>query len=412
MSKSRDDVIVGLDIGTTKVCAVVASLDAEGTPSIIGIGNCPSRGMRKGMVVDQSEVTDCIKKAVDEAELMAGVPIQAVYAGIAGGHIRSMNSHGVVAVKSKEGKIVKRDVERVLEVAQAVGMPPDREVIHNIPQEYVVDHQDGIKNPVGMTGVRLEARVHIVTAAVTAFQNIYTCCNNAGLDVLELVLEPLASGEAVLTEDERELGVALVDVGGGTTDLAVFCGGNIRHTSVVSFGGNDVVRDVAKMMRTSPSEAENLVKRYGCALSRLVPAGEDFELVRVGEANPARDQRRMLASVIESRVDEILEQVQNEVFKVGLDKEIPAGVVLTGGTVMLEGAARLAEDRFNLAVRTGTPLGITGLVDMVNSPAHATAVGLVKYAARYGHDQALGTNPERVWGEILKRLGETLKRFF
>ncbi len=409
MAKGKDGIVVGLDIGTTKICAIVGSVE-DGRISIIGTGTTPSRGLRKGVVIDIDSTVECIKKAVDEAELMAGVPIQAVYAGIAGGHIRGLNSHGVVAVKTRE--ITKRDVERVLESAQAVAMPQDREVIHLIPQEYIVDDQDGIKDPVGMSGVRLEGKVHIVTGAVTSAQNIIKSCNKAGLDVLDIVLEPLAASEAVLRDDEKELGVAVVDVGGGTCDLALFSAGAIKHTEVVVYGGNNVINDVAYGLRAPVAEAESVMKRYGCALAKMVDPSEQFEFSPVGGQTVRRAYRHELARIIESRMEEIFEQVNRQILKAGLEKEIPAGIVLTGGTVMLEGSAELAEEVFNLPVRRGLPLGIAGLVDAVNSPLYATGVGLVKYAARHGRDEGFGSNPDRTFDRIVLRMKEWWKDFF
>lgn len=375
----REDLVVGLDIGTTKICAIVGEVREDGRVDIIGIGSHLSRGMRKGVVVNIDSTVQSIKKAVEEAELMAGVEIKAVYAGIAGGHIKGFNSRGVIAIKERD--ITKADIDRVIDAARAVAIPLDREVLHVLPQEFIIDGQDGIKEPLGMSGVRLEAEVHIVTGAVTSVQNIIKCCHRAGLEVLDIVLEPLAAGEAVLTPEEKDLGVAVVDVGGGTTDIALFLNGGIWHTAVFAIGGNHLTNDIAIGLRTPAIEAEKIKKRYGCALTSLVSDDENLEVPSVG-GRPARIlSRQLLSEVIQPRAEEIFELVNREIRKTGYEDMIAAGVVIAGGTAAMEGIPELAEEILKLPVRRGTPINIGGLVDVVNSPMYATGVGLVLYGA-------------------------------
>ncbi len=410
MAKGKERIVVGLDIGTTKICAVVAAVDDSGKCEIVGIGTTPSKGLRKGVVINIDSTVDSIKKAVEEAELMAGTPIQGVYAGIAGGHIKGFNSHGVVAVKNRE--VSKKDVERVIDAAQAVAMPLDREVIHILPQEYIVDDQDGIKDPLGMSGVRLEARVHIVTGAVTSAQNIIKCCHRAGLDVLDIVLEPLAAADAVLTEEEKELGVALVDIGGGTTDVAILGNGSIKHTAVLALGGVNLTNDIAYGLRTPATEAEKIKRLHGCALTDLVGEDEKVEVLSVGGHKPRAISRMSLAEIIEPRAEEFFDLINREILKSGFDDRIASGVVITGGTVIMPGMTELAEQVFNLPVRRGTPMDIGGLVDVVNSPMYATAVGLVKYASTHASEGGFGTNESRIFDKILSKMKGWLKEFF
>jgi cell division protein FtsA len=387
----RKDYIVGLDIGTTKICAIVGEVVDAGTRpdgsrkggdmiDIVGIGTHPSTGLRKGVVINIESTVESIAKAIEEAELMAGSQITQVYAGIAGGHIKSFNSHGIVAVKDKE--ITAGDVQRVLDAAKAVAIPMDREVLHIVPQEYVIDDQDGIKEPVGMSGVRLESKVHIVTGAVSSAQNIIKSCNKAGLNVAEIVLEPIASAEAVLTQDERELGVVLVDIGGGTSDIAVFSQGALVHTSVLALGGNHITNDIAVGLRTPQNEAEKIKVRHGCAMSSLVKGEETIEVPGVGGRKPRTVPRKLLAEIIEPRVEEIFSLIQREVVKSGYQDLLASGIVITGGSTILEGMPELAEFIFDMPVKRGTPMGVGGLKDVVNSPKFATGVGLLKYAAR------------------------------
>ncbi len=376
---TKKEFIVGLDIGTTKICAIVGELTESGI-DIVGIGTHASTGLRKGVVINIESTVESIAKAIEEAELMAGCQITAVYAGIAGGHIKSFNSHGIVAVKDKE--ITQSDIQRVLDAAKAVAIPMDREVIHIVPQEYIIDDQDGIKEPVGMSGVRLECKVHIVTGAVSSAQNIIKSCNKAGLNVSEIVLEPIASAEAVLTQDERELGVVLVDIGGGTSDIAIFSQGALVHTGVLALGGNHITNDIAVGLRTPQNEAEKIKIKYGCAMSSLVKGDETIEVPSVGGRKPRTVPRKLLAEIIEPRVEEIFSLIQREVMKSGYQELLASGIVITGGTTILEGMPELAEFIFDMPVKRGLPIGVGGLKDVVNSPKFSTGVGLLKYAAR------------------------------
>lgn len=413
MSKRENHTIVGLDIGTTKICAIVGEITENGI-DIIGIGHSPSKGLRKGAVVNIEATVQSIQKAVEEAEIMSGREIREVYAGIAGGHIRGMNSHGVIAVK--DGEVKDSDMKRVIDAACAVAIPMDREVIHIIPQEYIIDGQDGIKEPLGMSGVRLEANVHIVTGAVTSAQNIIKCCNRAGLDVADIILEPLASADAVLTPDEKELGVALIDIGGGTTDLAVFHGGSIKYTSVISVGGNHITNDIAVGLRTPTAEADRIKHRYGCAMGALVRKDEEIEVPAVAGREPRHLARQMLAEFIEPRVEEMLELVRHDIVKSGYADLLAGGVVLTGGSSILEGFPELAEQIFGVSVRRGIPQYIGGLRDVVNSPMYATAVGLVIYGARQvaGRSQPskFKIRDEQIYDRLIKRMRGWFSEFF
>jgi cell division protein FtsA len=376
----RDELIVGLDIGTTKIAAIVGEVTADGI-DVVGIGTAPSRGLRKGVVTNIDTTVASIQRAVEEAEHMAGCEITSVYAGIAGGHIKGLNSHGIVAVKDKEVRAA--DVGRVIEAAKAVAIPGDREIIHVLPQEYVIDEQDGIKEPLGMSGVRLEAKVHIVTASVTSAQNIVKCCNRCGLQVADIVLEPLASAEAVLEGDEKELGVALIDIGGGTTDLVIFSDGSVLHTSVIPVGGNQITNDIAVGLRTPLHEAEKIKQKAGCAMAALIKDGETVEVPSVGGRQPRVLSRQVLAEIIEPRVEEIFELVKTEIQKTGYEDLLASGAVITGGSTILEGMPELGEQVLGLPVRRAIPKGLGGLVDVVKSPVFATGVGLVLYGARH-----------------------------
>lgn len=379
MAQKKGDILVGLDIGTTKICCVVGEVTPEGI-DVIGIGTQPSRGLRKGVVINIDATVASIRRAVEEAELMAGVEISSVYAGIAGGHIRGFNSQGVVAVKDKEVRA--GDVARVIDAARAINIPQDREILHVLPQEYIIDEQDGIREPLGMSGVRLEAKVHIVTAAASSAQNIVKCCAKTGLSVADIVLEPLASAEAVLADEEKELGVALVDIGGGTTDVAIFANGAIQHTSVIPLGGNHLTNDIAVGLRTPMHEAERIKVKYGSAQGALLDREETIEVPSVGGRQPRILARRVLSEIIEPRVEEIFILVQRELQKAGQEDLLASGVVLTGGTTMLHGIPELAEEVLGLPVRRGIPRGIGGLVDVVKTPLHATPIGLLHYALR------------------------------
>jgi cell division protein FtsA len=383
---NKKDFVVGLDIGTTKICCIVGEIVESGpNPAIdiIGIGTSPSNGLRKGVVINIDSTVESISKAVEEAELMAGVEISTVYTGIAGGHIKSFNSTGIVAIKDKE--ISENDVQRVIDAAKAVAIPLDREVIHIIPQEYVIDEQDGIRDPIGMSGVRLEAKVHIVTGAVSSAQNIIKCANKAGLNVAEICLEPIASSEAVLSQDEKDLGVVLVDIGGGTSDIAIFKEGAVVHTGVLAIGGNHITNDISVGLRTPIAEAEKIKIQYGCALASLVSADDTIEVPGVGGRKPRILSRKLLAEIIEPRVEEMFNLIHMEIQKSGFQDVLSGGIVITGGSTLLEGMPELAEYVFEMPVKRGIPAGIGGLRDVVNSPKFATGVGLLKYGAlNYG----------------------------
>jgi cell division protein FtsA len=403
--QGRGNLIVGLDIGTTKICCVVGEM-SQGDVNIIGIGTHPSIGLRKGVVVNIESTVDSIKKAVEEAELMAGCEISSVYTGIAGGHITGFNSRGIVAIKGPE--IIEADVERVIDAARAVAIPMDREVIHVLPQEYIVDEQAGIQNPVGMAGVRLEAKIHIVTGAVTSAHNIVKCCNRSGLDVCDIVLESLASGEAVLTDEEKELGTALLDLGGGTTDLAIFSDKNIRHTFVLALGGNNLTNDIAIGLRAPHAEAEKIKTRYGTCLSSSVSADEMIEVPGMGGREARKLPRQILGEILEPRMEEIFTLAKREVYRAGLENSFPSGLVLTGGTSMLEGTTEIAESVFNLQTRLGKPQGITGLVDVVNNPMYATGVGLVLYGAKNQAEKKFRIRDANIFNRIMTQM----KRWF
>jgi cell division protein FtsA len=404
MSKrSEKDLVVGLDIGTSKVVAIVCEINADGQVEIIGIGSHPSRGLKKGVVVNIESTVQSIQRAVEEAELMAGCQIHSVYAGIAGSHIRSLNSHGIVAIRDNE--VTAADVERVIDAARAVAIPADQKILHILPQEFIIDHQEGIREPIGMSGVRLEAKVHIVTGAVSAAQNIVKCVRRCGLEVDDIILEQLASSYAVLTEDEKELGVCLVDIGGGTTDIAIFIDGAIRHTAVIPIAGDQVTNDIAVALRTPTQFAEEIKIKYGCALRQLANVNESIEVPSVGDRPPRRLARQTLAEVIEPRYEELLGLVQAELQRSGYEGLVAAGVVLTGGTAKMEGVIELAEEVFHLPVRLGVPQNVMGLVDVVRNPIHATGVGLLLFAcqnrtAGRGADGKVRDGVKGVWGRM------------
>lgn len=406
----NEKLIVGLDIGTTKTCAIVGEVTEDGI-NIIGIGSHPSHGMRKGVVVNIENTVESVKKAVEEAELMGGCEITGIYAGIAGSHIKGINSRGIVAIKEKEVRTT--DVKRVLDAAQAVAIPSDREVLHVIPQEFIIDDQDGVKDPIGMSGIRLEAKVHIVTAASASAQNIIRCCNRAGLTVHEVLLEQLAGSEAVLGYDEKELGVVLVDIGGGTTDIAVFVNGSVVHTSVLPLGGNHLTNDVAVGLRTPAQEAERIKQKYGCVLTSLVQKEETIEVPSVGGRNPRILSRQILSEILEPRVEEIFNLVRQEIVRSGFEDRIAAGLVLTGGCSILEGMPELAEQVFNVPVRRGVPKGIGGLADVVKSPMYATAVGLILAGARSGREEKIqATNDRGGLAKVSSRVKEWFNEIF
>jgi len=379
MAKRSDrNLLVGLDIGTSKVVAIVGEIKADGALEIIGIGSHPSRGLKKGVVVNIESTVQSIQRAVEEAELMAGCEIHSVYAGIAGSHVRSLNSHGIVAIKDKE--VVQGDVERVIDAAKAVAIPADQKILHVLPQEYIIDAQEGIRDPIGMSGVRLEAKVHIVTGADSAAQNIVKCVQRCGLAVDDIVLEQLASSYAVLTEDEKDLGVCMVDIGGGTTDIAVFGGGAIRHTAVIPIAGDQITNDIAVSMRTPTQYAEDIKIKYACALSQLANPDETIEVPSVVDRPPRRLARQTLAEIVEPRYEELFGLIRDELRRAGLAEQVATGIVLTGGSAKMEGAIELAEEVFHMPVRLGIPQYVTGLSEVVSNPIHATGVGLLLYA--------------------------------
>jgi len=369
--------LVGLDIGTSKVVTIVGEISPENVLEVIGIGSNPSRGLKRGVVVNIESTVQSIQRAIEEAELMAGCEINTVYSGIAGSHVRSLNSHGIVAIRDKE--VSASDVDRVIDAARAVAIPADQKVLHVLPQEFLIDSQEGIREPIGMSGVRLEAKVHLVTGAVSAAQNIVKCIQRCGLDVEDVVLEQLASSHAVLTEDEKELGICLVDMGGGTTDIAVFCGGAIQHTAVIPIAGDQVTNDIAVSLRTPTQYAEEIKIKYACALSQLANVDETIEVPSVGDRPPRRLARQTLAEVVEPRYEELFSLVRDELRRSGFEELIAAGIVLTGGCAKMEGAIELAEEIFHVPVRLGVPQYVGGLSDVVRNPIHATGVGLLLY---------------------------------
>jgi len=379
------NMIVGLDIGTSKVVAIVGEINPEGGLNIVGIGRHRSRGLKKGTVVNIESTVQSIQRAVEEAELMAGCQIHSVYAGIAGSHVRSMNSHGIVAIRDKE--VYPADIERVIDAAQAVAIPADQKVLHILPQEYIIDSQEGVKEPLGMSGVRLEAKVHLVTCATNAAQNIEKCIKRCGLETDEIILEQLASSYSVLTEDEKELGVCLVDIGGGTTDIAIFTEGAIRHTGVIPIAGDQVTNDIAMALRTPTDNAEELKIKYACALSQLASADDMIKVPSVGERPPRELSRQALADVVEPRYDELFHLIQAEIRQSGYEDMMAAGMVFTGGTSKMEGVADLAEEIFHMPVRIGVPNDVSGLVDIVRNATYSTAVGLLLYGVQQAHER-------------------------
>ena len=400
--KVEKNLIVGLDIGTSKVVAIVGEVMPEGDLEVIGIGSNPSRGLKKGVVVNIESTVHSIQRAVEEAELMAGCQIHSVYAGIAGSHIRSLNSHGIVAIRDKE--VTAGDIERVIDAARAVAIPADQKILHILPQEFVIDNQGGIREPVGMSGVRLEAKVHMVTGAVSAAQNIIKCVRRCGLEVDDIILEQLASSYSVLTDDEKELGVCIVDIGGGTTDIAVFTEGAIRHTAVIPIAGDQVTNDIAVALRTPTQHAEEIKIKYACALTQMASSEESIEVPSVGDRAPRRLARHTLAEVVEPRYEELLILIQAELRRSGFEDLVAAGIVLTGGSAKIEGLVDLAEEVFHMPVRLGVPQYVTGLVDVVRNPIYATGVGLLLFG-HHNRDQrsmdiGLGKGVRSVWDRM------------
>jgi cell division protein FtsA len=406
IKKIEKNMIVGLDIGTSKVVAIVGEIAPDGGIEIIGIGSHPSKGLKKGVVVNIESTVHSIQRAVEEAELMAGCQIHSVYAGIAGSHIRSLNSHGIVAIRDKE--VMPNDVERVIDAARAVAIPADQKILHILPQEFVIDDQDGIKEPVGMCGVRLEAKVHMVTGAVSAAQNIIKCVRRCGLEVDDIILEQLASSYSVLTDDEKDLGVCLVDIGGGTTDIAVFTEGSIRHTAVIPIAGDQVTNDIAVALRTPTQYAEEIKIKYACALTQLAASEENIEVPSVGDRPPRRLARQTLAEVIEPRYEELLTLIQAELRRSGFEDLIAAGIVLTGGSSKIEGLVDLAEEVFHMPVRLGMPQSVMGLVDVVRNPIYATGVGLLLFGNQNRVQRAFETD----FGRGMRGVWERMKSWF
>jgi cell division protein FtsA len=400
-SAKQSDAIVGIDFGTTKICVVVGVNTPEGL-EIIGIGKQPSLGIRKGVVVNIPTTVESIKKAVEVAELMAGVEITSAYAGIAGGHIKGFNSSGVVAIKEKE--VTVHDVERAIDAAKAVAMPLDREVIHVIPQEFVVNEQDGVRDPVGMSGVRLESKVHIVTGAVSSAQNLIKCANKAGINVTDIVLEPLASAEAVLTNDEKDLGVALIDIGGGTTDIAVYVRGSVVHTGVIAMGGNHITNDIAVGLRTSIQEAENIKIASGCALASMLASDQIIEIPASVGKKAREVSKSILTKIIEPRVEEILTLISQELSGSGFKHLLSTGVVITGGASLLEGIQEMAEFILELPVRRGAPQNVGGLVDVISSPIYSTAVGLLVYGQKNRSEVRFGIREDNIYSKVVTRM--------
>ena len=393
----KNNYIVGFDIGTKKIAAIIGEITEEKKIEIIGIGTSESRGLRKGVVVNLEATVDAIKKAQEEAELMAGVGIDSAFIGISGAHIKSFNSRGVIAVSGRNTEISREDINRVIDQSKAVSFPPDREIIHIIPQEFVVDEQDGIKDPLGMSGIKLEVNVHIVTAGITSVQNLKTCVSRAGIEIEEIVLNQIATSQSVLTHDEMELGAGLIDIGGGTTEIAIFERGSLWYTSVIPIGGDNFTNDIAVGLRTPIPDAEKIKKKFGCVSSPLSEDEETIEVPPVGRGKKPRIlSRQLLSDIIQPRAEEIFRLIDNETKRMGYEKSLNSGIVLTGGTALLDGLEEVAEEIFDLPVRRGEPMGIGGLVDRVSTPDFSTAVGLILYGYNQWKDK--GITKERKQG--------------
>ena len=404
----KNGYIVGLDIGTKKVAAIIGEITENKKIEIIGIGTAESRGLRKGVVVNLDATVDAIKKAQEEAELMAGVEIDSAFVGISGAHIKSFNSRGVIAVSSKNREISREDIHRVIDQSKAVSIPPDREIIHIIPQEFLVDEQDGIKDPLGMNGIKLEVNVHIITSANTSLQNLKTCIGRAGIEIEQIVLNQIAASTSILSHDEMELGVGLIDIGGGTTEISIFERGSLWYTSIIPIGGDNFTNDIAVGLRTPIPEAEKIKKKFGCVSSPMLDDQDTIEVPSVGRGkNPRVLSRQLLADIIQPRAEEIFRLVDNDIKRMGYEKSLNSGIVLTGGTALLEGLEEAAEEIFDLPVRRGDPSGIGGLVDRVNTPDYATAVGLILYG--YNQLKEKGFSKERkkgLWAKVKDWLKE------
>jgi len=407
----RERYVVGLDVGTSNVCAVVGESLSDNSLDIVGIGVAESRGIRRGVVVNLEAAVDSIKKAIEEAELMAGVEIDSVHLALSGPHIKGFNSRGVIAVAGKNREITRDDVRRAIDAAKAVALPTGREILHVLPQDFVVDEQDGIGAPVGMTGARLEVNVHVVTGSTSSTQNIIACVNRAGVAVADTVIEQLAAAEAVLTPDEKELGVAVVDIGGGTADLAIFERGSLWHTGVVAVGGDHFTNDIAVGLRTPIPDAERVKRKSGCALSSMVDEDETIEVASVGGRKSRLMARRILSEILQPRAEEIFHLVWDEIRRAGYEKSLNSGIVLTGGGAILEGMPEIAEQIFDLPIRRGSPIDVGGLADQLNSPTFATPVGLVAYAHRNRPLEPAAVR-SGAFGRMAGRLRGIFKEFF
>ncbi len=409
-AKNDKQMIVGLDIGTSKIVAIVAEMRDDGGLEIIGVGTHPSHGLKKGVVINIDSTVASLRKAVEEAERMAGVKIRSVFAGIAGSHVRSLNSHGIVAIK--ENEVVRNDIERVMDAARAIAIPADQHILHVLPQEYVIDEQEGIKDPIGMSGVRLEAKVHLVTASNSAAQNISKCIVQCGLQVEDIVLEQVASSYSVLSDDERDLGVCLIDIGGGTTDIAVFNEGSIRHTAVIPVAGDQVTNDIAVAFRTPTQYAEDIKIRYACALRQLANPGERIEVPGVGDRSARQLERQTLAEVVEPRYEELLNLVLDELRRSGFEEECAAGVVMTGGSSKMEGVIELAEEIFHMPVRLGVPQHVSGHSELMRNPIHATGVGLLLYGRHARQNPQAETFESSSDVGLIKRMFDWIRNSF
>lgn len=411
---TKGDLIVGLDIGTTKVCAIIGEIGEEEQLEIVGVGSSSSAGVRRGVVVNLDATVKSVAKAIKEAELMAGVEVKSVYAGIAGNHIKGINNNGVVVVSSRGsgGEIRETDVKRVIDTAKGVSIPADREIIHVVPQQYIIDGQEGIKDPAGMSGVRLEAEVHIITGSITSIQNIIKGINQAGYEVEDIVFKPLAASYATLTKDEKDLGVVLVDIGGGTSDMVIFVEGSIWHTEVLPIGGENITRDISVGLRTPMLEAEEIKKKHGCALSSLISDDETIEVPSVGGRKSRSLPRQVLVEIIEPRMEEIFSRINRQIRMTGYENLISSGIVLVGGTSILPGTAELAEKVFDLPVRIGEPVGVKGLIDVVSSPLYATGVGLVLYGRDQNEEDGREKSIFDKIGRAFKGLTDKVKEYF
>lgn len=404
--KTEKNLVVALDIGTSKVVALVGEVTPDGNVVVVGIGSHPSKGLKRGVVVNIESTVQSIQRAVEEAELMAGCRIHSAYAGIAGSHIKSLNSHGIVAIRDQE--VNQFDIDRVIDAARAVAIPADQKILHILPQEFIIDNQEGIRDPIGMSGVRLEARVHMVTGAVSAAQNIVKCVRRCGLEVADMILEQLASSYAVLTDDEKELGVCLIDIGGGTTDIAVFTNGSIQHTTVIPIAGDQVTNDLAIALRIPSQYAEEIKLKHASALIDMVDADEAFELPSIGERPKKQMSRRSIAEVIEPRYEELFNFIRAELRRSGFEDLISSGIVITGGAAKAEGVVELAEKVFKVPVRLGAPHAVTGLADVVNNPIYATGVGLLVY----GYQQQYREPEDEVPAEGVKGMWSKVRTWF